>query len=154
MTTSFSSTTWALRYLVSNKTCANQAVCGFQLASIPHDVKRYSLQVANSIDRQVDSAATTLRDSLSQQSWIPSSVRPSRKTVDIVPTRSLTGRVQDWMISNRALSAAVLAFAGTTCVLYFGNKTFNGKRRKARRAGNGARKEIVGMSVNLGSGWK
>jgi len=46
------------------------------------------------------------------------------------------------------LSAAALAFVGTTCVLYLGNKTFNGKRRKARRAGNGARKEIVGMLIS------
>lgn len=41
----------------------------------------------------------------------------------------------------------MVAFASTTCVLYFGSKKLHGKRRKARRAISGARKEIVGMSV-------
>lgn len=106
------------------------------------------MQVADSIDRQVDCAATTLRDRLSEQSWLPSAVRPSPRAYQGVRSprsESLTGRVQDWVLQNRAWSAAALAFVGTGCVLYFGNKKLNGKRRKARRAGNGARKEIVGM---------
>ncbi|THC91050.1 hypothetical protein EYZ11_009490 [Aspergillus tanneri] len=36
----------------------------------------------------------------------------------------------------------------SSCVLYFGSKKLSGKRRKARRAGNGARKEIVGTLQN------
>ena len=59
--------------------------------------------------------------------------------------RGLTDRVQDWMTRNRAWTAALLAFVGTGVVLFYGNKKLNSKRRKARKAGNGARKEIVGM---------
>lgn len=118
-----------------------------QLASIPHDVRRYSMQVADSIDRQIDCAATSLRDTFSNQSWVPSAIRPvSRKRPQVQTSHSLTARVQDWALQNRAWSAAVLAFVGTGCVLYFGNKKLNGRKRKARRAGNGARKEIVGMA--------
>lgn len=62
--------------------------------------------------------------------------------------RGLTDRVQDWMIRNRAWTAAILAFVGTGCVLLYGNKKLNAKRRKARKAGNGARKEIVGKLVD------
>jgi hypothetical protein len=57
------------------------------------------------------------------------------------------------MVRNRAWTAAIVAFVGTGCVLYYGNKKLHGKRRKARKAGNGARKEIVGeleeISVEL-----
>lgn len=117
-----------------------------QLASIPHDVRRYSLQVADSIDRQVDYAAIKIRDTLSEQTWLPQSVRPR---VRAAPARSphcaFIVRVQDWIARNRAWTAAILAFVGTGCVLFYGNKKLNGKRRKARKAGNGARKEIVGM---------
>lgn len=60
-----------------------------------------------------------------------------------------TGRVQDWMTRNRAWTAALLAFVGTGCVLFYGSKKLNGKRRKARKAGNGARKEIVGTLIKL-----
>ncbi|PYH76528.1 DUF1776-domain-containing protein [Aspergillus uvarum CBS 121591] len=114
------------------------------LASIPHDVRRYSHQVADSIDRQVDHAADAIRNTLSNQTWLPSTVRPSPKyRPNPVISQSLVDRVHGWVLHNRAWSAAILAFVGTTCVLYYGNKKFNGKRRRARRAGNGARKEIV-----------
>ncbi|KAJ5108409.1 hypothetical protein N7456_005084 [Penicillium angulare] len=114
------------------------------LASIPHDVRRYSLQVADSIDRQVDHAAAAIRNTLSEQSWIPPSVRPSLRNAPVrSSTGALTDRVQDWVNRNRAWTAALLAFVGTGCVLLYGNNKLNGRRRKARRAGNGARKEIV-----------
>ncbi|KAJ5887530.1 hypothetical protein N7495_007571 [Penicillium taxi] len=116
------------------------------LSSIPHDVRRYSLEVADSIDRQVDHAAAVLRTTLSEQSWLPDPLRPSMPRSAIraaaVP-QGLTDRVQHWVIRNRAWTAAILAFVGTGCVLLYGNKKLNGKRRKARKAGNGARKEIV-----------
>ncbi|RAK91652.1 DUF1776-domain-containing protein [Aspergillus costaricaensis CBS 115574] len=114
------------------------------LASIPHDVRRYSLQVAESIDRQVDHAANALRDTLSSQSWLPTSVRPVSRNRPSPPIpRGFVDRVHSWFLRNRAWSAAIIAFLGTSCVLYYGNKKLNGKRRRARRAGNGARKEIV-----------
>ncbi|GLI74597.1 hypothetical protein PoHVEF18_002841 [Penicillium ochrochloron] len=114
------------------------------LASIPHDVRRYSLQVADSIDRQVDWAAATIRETLAHQSWLPTAVRPTLRMRDMrSPPRGLTDRVQDWVARNRALTAAIVAFVGTGCVLLYGNKKLNSKRRKARKAGNGSRKEIV-----------
>ncbi|KAJ5155311.1 hypothetical protein N7492_008114 [Penicillium capsulatum] len=113
------------------------------LASIPHDVRRYSLQVADSIDRHVDHAANTIRSTLSEQSWLPDSVRPSIRNAPRPSSRGLTDRIQDWIAQNRAWSAAMLAFVGTGFVLLYGNKRLNAKRRKARRAANGARKEIV-----------
>ncbi|KAJ5916159.1 hypothetical protein N7504_000174 [Penicillium tannophilum] len=114
------------------------------LASIPHDVRRYSEQVADSIDRSVDHAANAIRNTLSEQTWLPSSVRPPMRASQMRSSpRGLTDRVQDWMIRNRAWTAAILAFVGTGCVLLYGNKKLNAKRRKARKAGNGARKEIV-----------
>ncbi|KAL4884366.1 hypothetical protein BJY04DRAFT_182326 [Aspergillus karnatakaensis] len=114
------------------------------LASIPHDVRRYSLQVADAIDRHVDHAADVVRDTLSHQSWLPSSVRPSPTIRQFTPqSQTFYDRVHSWVIRNRAWSAAILAFVGTTSVLYFGSKTLKSKRRKARRAANGGRKEII-----------
>ncbi len=115
-----------------------------QLAAIPNDVRRYSTQVADSIDRQFDHAATVIRDTLSDQSWLPQAVRPVRPSRNARTPRGLTDRIQDWMVRNRAWTAAIVAFVGTGCVLYYGSKKLHGKRRKARKAGNGARKEIVG----------
>ncbi|KAF4771487.1 hypothetical protein N7455_007844 [Penicillium solitum] len=113
------------------------------LASIPHDVRRYSLEVADSIDRQVDHAAHAIKDTLAQQSWLPPTVRPARVPPRMRSSQGLTDRIQSWVARNRAWTAAMLAFIGTGVVLYYGNKKLHGKRRKARRASNGARKEIV-----------
>ncbi|KAL2821725.1 hypothetical protein BDW59DRAFT_149929 [Aspergillus cavernicola] len=114
------------------------------LASIPHDVRRYSLQVADTIDRHVDHAAGVVRDTLSHQSWLPSNIRPLPKSRPSLPdSQSLYDRVYSWAARNRAWSAAILAFVGTTGVLYFGSKKLRAKRRKARRAANGGRKEII-----------
>ncbi|PWY95748.1 DUF1776-domain-containing protein [Aspergillus sclerotioniger CBS 115572] len=114
------------------------------LASIPHDVRKYSLQVAESIDRQVDHAANALRDTLSSQSWLPTAVRPVSRNRPSTPiSQGFVDRVHGWALRNRAWSAAIIAFLGTSCVLYYGNKKLSGKRRRARKAGNGARKEIV-----------
>ncbi|GAB1204186.1 hypothetical protein APSETT445_002835 [Aspergillus pseudonomiae] len=92
---------------------------------------------------QVDHAAKVIRDTLSHQSWLPSSVRPTPPPSRARASQSLVDRAHDWVLRNRAWSAAILAFVGTTSLLYLGNKKLGGRRRKARRAGNGARKEIV-----------
>lgn len=136
----------SITYSIINQNSTNQ-VSHIQLSSIPHDVRKYSHEVANEIDRHVDNAATVVRDTLSEQTWIPQSIRPRPSPSAYPDARSgaWTDRVQDWFLRHGAWSAAVLAFVGTTCVLYYGNKKLNGRRRKARRAMNGARKEIVGM---------
>ncbi|KAL4763550.1 DUF1776 domain-containing protein [Aspergillus foveolatus] len=114
------------------------------LASVPHDVRRYANSVAEAIDRHVDHVADAVRDTLSHQSWLPPSVRPS-PIVRHISSRpqSLYDRVHNWVIQNRAWSAAILAFVGTTGVLYLGDKKLRTKRRKAKRSANGARKEII-----------
>ncbi|PGH07235.1 hypothetical protein AJ79_06339 [Helicocarpus griseus UAMH5409] len=117
------------------------------LASIPNDVKRYSSQVADSVNEHVDHVAITVRDALSRQSWIPSAIKPlgkkASKQMFSPPPQSTLDRVQAWVSKNRAWTAAIVAFVGTGALLFYGNKKLSVKKRKARRAGNGARKEIV-----------
>lgn len=118
-----------------------------QLALIPNDVRRYSAQVAEAIDRHVDHAANTIRDAISQ--YFPSILHGSSRNIQRLapppPPRSLPERVYDWVLRNRAWTAAIIAFFGTGGLLLLGSKAVNGKKRRVKRAGNGARKEIVGM---------
>ncbi|CEL06184.1 hypothetical protein ASPCAL07291 [Aspergillus calidoustus] len=114
------------------------------LASIPHDIRRYSLDVADTIDRHIDAAALAVRETLAHQSWLPSSVRPRSNIRSFTPpSQSLYDRVHSWTARNRAWTAAILAFVGTSSILYLGSKKLRAKRRKARRAANGGRKEII-----------
>ncbi|CRG86462.1 hypothetical protein PISL3812_03468 [Talaromyces islandicus] len=114
------------------------------LASIPHDVKRYSADVADTIDRHVDYAATAVKDTLAV--YLPSIIKPGTRHVGLsLPPkpRSVPERVYDWVLRNRAWTAALVAFFGTGSVLLLGSRAFDQRKRRARRAGNGARKEIV-----------
>ncbi|EAS33720.3 uncharacterized protein CIMG_04744 [Coccidioides immitis RS] len=119
----------------------------YKLSWVPNDVKRYSTQVANSIDRHIDRAASNVRDALSRQSWLPTYLKPpprhGQPLPRTLPPKSMVDRVHDWVVEHRALTAAVLAFIGTGGLLIYGNRKLGVKKRKARRAGNGARKEIV-----------
>lgn len=121
-----------------------------QLSSIPNDVKRYSSDVADYVEQHIDHVATVVRETISHQSWIPSSMRPppppppqASRWVPAAP-QSLYERAQDWVWRNRAWTAAVLAFMGTSGFLIYRNKKLYGKKRRAKKAANGARKEIVG----------
>lgn len=119
------------------------------LANIPNDVKRYSGQVAGSVDRQVDRAAGYFRDKLSHQSWLPSSLKPRSRanhalpSSSLSPPRSLAGSTHDWVYDHPAWVAALLAFIGTGGLLIYGKRKLGVRKRKARRAASGARKEIV-----------
>ncbi|KLJ05896.1 hypothetical protein EMPG_10678 [Blastomyces silverae] len=117
------------------------------LASIPNDVKKYSSQVADSVNEHVDHLAVTVRDVLARQSWLPPAVKPlgksaAKRTVSL-PPQSILDRAQAWVSRNRAWTAAIVAFVGTGALLVYGSKRLSTKKRKARRAGNGARKEII-----------
>ncbi|KAI1936529.1 hypothetical protein LOZ66_004504 [Ophidiomyces ophidiicola] len=119
----------------------------YKLSWIPNDVKRYSTQVASSIDYHVDRAAANVRDVFSRQTWLPTTLRPHPRTSHSfpqrLPPRSIIDRAHAWVLENPAWAAAGLAFIGTGSLLIYGNKKLNVKKRKARRASNGARKEIV-----------
>ncbi|KAK2871991.1 hypothetical protein FQN49_002647 [Arthroderma sp. PD_2] len=120
------------------------------LAWVPNDVTKYSTQIASSIDSHVERAAASIRDTLSQQSWIPSSIRPPPNPKffpDVfLPPKSTFEKCQDWISENRVLAVSALAFVGTGGVLLYGQRKFHVKKRRARRAGTGARKEIVVIS--------
>lgn len=52
-------------------------------------------------------------------------------------------RVQDWISRNRAITAAIVAFASTGGFLLWREKRIYNRKRRARRI-NGAKSEVVG----------
>ncbi|KAF3483981.1 uncharacterized protein GIQ15_03305 [Arthroderma uncinatum] len=120
------------------------------LAWVPNEVTKYSSQLADSIDSHVERAASYIQETLSQQTWIPSSIRPPPNPnffPDVfLPPKSTFERCQDWVSAHRVLAVSALAFVGTGGVMLYGQRKFHVKKRRARRAGTGARKEIVVIS--------
>jgi hypothetical protein len=57
-------------------------------------------------------------------------------------------RVQDWVSSHRALTAAIVAFAGTGGFLLWRERRIYHRKRRARKI-NGAKSEVVGRRKRL-----
>jgi len=122
------------------------------ISAIPNDVKRYSGDVAASVDRAFDHAALYLRKTISP--WLPESMLPPPpkpppvvSTAPVGGVRGLMLYAQRWVLDNRAITAAVVAFLGTGSFLFYQQGKAYSKKRRAKRNSNGSRREVVGEWV-------
>lgn len=116
------------------------------MSSIPNQVKRYSSEVAVVFESQVDKAADQARDFLSTQDWIPDSIRPrgrpSPSTALALPT-SLYDAAQDWISRHKILTGFIVLTTGVVVYRGIRKSALCRKTRRARRARNGARLDVV-----------
>ncbi|KAH8179445.1 DUF1776-domain-containing protein [Sarocladium implicatum] len=116
------------------------------LTNLPRHLQRYSNDVADFINQNVDQAAHVVRENLSTNPWIPTSIRPSppvRAPAAAAVAASRLQQIQDWVARHKILTGVVVVIAGT--VVY---KTVQGTRsrrktRRAKKARNGAREEVI-----------
>ena len=121
------------------------------VASLSDELRRYSRgfgdvsnDFADKIERNFNGAAETIRQSIYSASWIPDSIKPPTPPPKRCPVHlSYLQRVGMWMDRNRALTAAIIAFLGTGTLLIWRHKRLQRQKRRARRALNGAKTELV-----------
>ncbi|KAG9256074.1 uncharacterized protein F5Z01DRAFT_537062 [Emericellopsis atlantica] len=117
------------------------------LASLPDRIVSYSGSVAEVINTQVDAAASQIRSTLSQSSWIPDTIRPNLPPPKPAPVPvsalSRLDKVQAWIWRNKILTGCIVLACGT--VVWKGYQTGKSARkvRRAKRARNGGRTEVV-----------
>jgi hypothetical protein len=114
---------------------------------VPNDIKLYSSQVADYVDRHLERASNALRETLSSAPWLPESARPRpppppRSLVDSAAAASTYARVQHWVATNKLKVAIGLVSIGGVVYLLMKEKRHR-KKRRAKKAGNGARLEVV-----------
>ncbi|KAI1392970.1 DUF1776-domain-containing protein [Hypoxylon trugodes] len=116
------------------------------LSSIPNHIRRYSEEVAGYVDKTVEKVADEVRDTLATAPWVPDYVRPTIPArpppVVIVPITTYE-RVHDWISRNKLLTGIIVVSVG-----YASYKTWRAtkllrKTRRAKRARNGGRLEVV-----------
>lgn len=94
-------------------------------------------------DRHFANVAGYVKRHVPEQ-WLPEYARPPPPPP---PPHQVTGayieRLQDWVSRNRALSAAIVAFFGTGSYMVWRQNRSHSRKRRARRASNGARREVV-----------
>ncbi|KAB5584845.1 hypothetical protein GE09DRAFT_1209489 [Coniochaeta sp. 2T2.1] len=117
------------------------------LSSIPTDIKRYSGDVADYIDHQVEIASQLLKDALSKAPWIPDSIRPRPPPPEppkliALPT-SAYEKVQDWVSRHKILTGVIVLTTSVVVYRTYKSSRYARKSRRAKRARNGGRVEVV-----------
>ena len=100
------------------------------------------------VDRHFDSVGRSLKDAFRDTPWLPDSIKPKPPPVPckvpVIP-RSLgyfeTTRI--WVSEHRAWTAAVIAFVGTGAFIVWRRRRNDRVKRRAGRAKNGSRTDIV-----------
>ncbi|KAH7319361.1 hypothetical protein BKA65DRAFT_556784 [Rhexocercosporidium sp. MPI-PUGE-AT-0058] len=120
------------------------------LSSVPNDIKRYSNDIADVVDRHLEKVSNTLREALSSASWIPESARPRPPpppprtfSQTIASTTTLTTQIHQWICKNKILTTVVIIALGGVAYHVVKRKSNYRKKRRAKRASNGARLEVV-----------
>ena len=101
----------------------------------------------DSIDRHFELVVASLRETLQNNPWLPDSMKPPvaplRRMRPQPPPPGFLGRVHAWISRNRAIAAAVVAFFGTGTFIIWHRRRLYRQKRRARRATNGAKTEII-----------
>lgn len=121
------------------------------VTSISEELRRYSKGLgdvsndfADKIERNFNDAAETIRQNVYSASWIPDSIKPAAPPPKRCPVPlNYLERAGIWVDRNRALTAAIIAFVGTSTVLVWRHKRLQRQKRRAKRASNGAKTELV-----------
>ena len=101
----------------------------------------------DSIDRHFEMVVASLRDTLKNTPWLPDSMKPPvaplRRMRPPPPSPGYLDRVQVWISRNRAITAAIVAFLGTGTFIIWHRRRLYRQKRRARRAANGAKSEVI-----------
>ncbi|KAL1657141.1 hypothetical protein SLS61_000182 [Didymella pomorum] len=113
------------------------------LADYTKDVRSLTGSIWDASDRHFANVAGYVKRHVPEK-WLPEYARPpppppprSNATVAYVE------RMQDWVSRNRALTAAIVAFFGTGSYMLWRQNRSHNRKRRARRASNGARREVI-----------
>ncbi|KAA8893326.1 hypothetical protein FN846DRAFT_546136 [Sphaerosporella brunnea] len=115
------------------------------LFSSLESLKLAAFTVADKIDEKADIAAMHIRNSLSSSTWLPSSARPPPPPpLPVRAASSPSSRLLNWAWENK-LAVAVLAATtmGISTYIIQQKQASRNRKRRARRAANGARKEVI-----------
>jgi hypothetical protein len=115
-----------------------------QLSRVSSQIRTFSANVFDATDKKIDELADSVAGTLN--TVLPGSWSLRNHTVaPVVVHQSFLQQCQGWVSRHRALTAAVVAFVGTGAVVLLIQSNTRTKKRRAKRARNGSRKEIVGQ---------
>lgn len=113
------------------------------LSAVPNDVKKYTNEVADVLDKHLERLSFALRDHV-PSSWLktPPTI-PPQSTAQKIASPSFYNNLQIFAKKNKKLLIFIAVFLGVTTYLVHKRRKAYGRKRRAKRAPNGARTEVV-----------
>ncbi|KAH7408422.1 hypothetical protein DE146DRAFT_752553 [Phaeosphaeria sp. MPI-PUGE-AT-0046c] len=114
------------------------------LTEYSKDIRHFTGSIWDASDRHFASVAGFVKRQV-PESWLPPQARPRLRPPPphLVTDVAYLQKVQDWVSRNRAITAAVVAFVSTGGFLLWRERRRYNRKRRAPRASNGARKEVI-----------
>lgn len=99
------------------------------------------------IEKHFESVSRSLKDSWRDSQWLPDSIKPlppppTARRVPKIPPGYLEAS-RDWVSEHRAVTAAVIAFIGTGAFIIWRRRRSDRAKRRAKKAKNGCRTEVI-----------
>lgn len=100
------------------------------------------------IDRHFEYVGRSLKDAFRDTPWLPDSIKPkpppvSHRAPSLAQPLGYFDATRVWVSEHRAWTAAVVAFVGTGAFIVWRRRRNDRVKRRAGRAKNGSRTEIV-----------
>ncbi|KAL9125808.1 MAG: hypothetical protein Q9217_005039 [Psora testacea] len=104
--------------------------------------------LTESLEAHFESVAHSLQDTFRTTPWLPDSIKPTPKPPSRIPKviRPPVGYFEasgQWLSEHRAVTAAIVAFVGTGAFIVWRRRRLDRVKRRAKRAKNGARTEVI-----------
>lgn len=99
------------------------------------------------IEKHFESVSRSLKYTWRDSPWLPDSIKPlppppaARRVPKVPPGYLEASRV--WVSEHRAVTAAVIAFVGTGAFIIWRRRRSDRAKRRAKKAKNGCRTEVV-----------
>lgn len=123
------------------------------LRAVTNSIATYSNDLADTVERNFDQAARSVRLAVHTTPWIPTSIKatlpplppPSQQPHSTSFPLSYLAWLHDWVNQHHGLTAAAVAFVGTSTFFAWRQRRrwVRRTRRRACRAANGAKTELV-----------
>ncbi|KAI8277683.1 UPF0744 protein [Colletotrichum sp. SAR11_240] len=121
------------------------AIAALQLSSLPNHIRKYTDDFASIVNPHVEKAADALKETLATAEWVPDALRPQppvhSSPIEVIALTRFE-KVSDWVSKHKILTGAFVAVIGVVSYQQY-NRRYNRKVRRAKRARNGGRQEVV-----------
>lgn len=118
-----------------------------QLDDIVKTINDEFNRVCDSVEGHFVSVGTSINEAIRATTWLPDSVKPPPRAPSSghlhpqVPLGYFE-TCRKWVSEHRAVTAAIVAFVGTSVFIWHRRRSYRSKRR-ARRGKNGIRTEVI-----------